>query len=294
MAALVPHSPPPRRSSSFASSLSSSSRGGGGTSSSALSRQGARLGIITAYKDLNLHSAAAKGNIGPSTPPAQWGRGPRLGPFVSGCTCHRIASHRLTPHPLLAGLVQYALANGQPVNSVLDGVLPIHAAASSGSETVVRMLIEAGADVNSPRVSRRYTREGTKSSGQSVGTRGELQGTGRDSGARRGADPIGCPQARPRFTLPPRTATRSSSPYSCRTAPTRVSPRSTARRPSRLRPRTASSTPPTCSTRMRFSSTRRRRFSSKRKGTMTSEAFRAAVAGAAARNVTADERASGP
>ncbi|BGP57346.1 hypothetical protein JCM8202_002513 [Rhodotorula sphaerocarpa] len=133
MAALVPHSPPPRRSSSFASSLSSSSRGGGGTSSSALSRQGARLGIITAYKDLNLHSAAAKGNI---------------------------------------GLVQYALANGQPVNSVLDGVLPIHAAASSGSETVVRMLIEAGADVNSPRVSRRYTREGTKSSGQSVGTRG--------------------------------------------------------------------------------------------------------------------------
>lgn len=72
-----------------------------------------------------------------------------------------------------AGLVQYALANGQPVNSVLDGVLPIHAAASSGNETVVRMLVEAGADVNSPRLSRRFTREGTKSSGQSVGTRGE-------------------------------------------------------------------------------------------------------------------------
>ncbi|GAA5993532.1 hypothetical protein JCM10908_000636 [Rhodotorula pacifica] len=126
---------PPRRSSSFASSLSSSSRGGSTTTSNAtaLSRQAARLGIVTAYKDLNLHSAAAKGNI---------------------------------------GLVQYALANGQPVNSVLDGVLPIHAAASSGSETVVRMLVEAGADVNSPRLSRRFTREGTKSSGHSVGTQG--------------------------------------------------------------------------------------------------------------------------
>ncbi|KWU41641.1 hypothetical protein RHOSPDRAFT_11394, partial [Rhodotorula sp. JG-1b] len=102
-------------------------------SATALSRQAARLGIVTNYKDLNLHSAAAKGNV---------------------------------------GLVQYALAHGQPVNSVLDGVLPIHAAASSGNETVVRMLVEAGADVNSPRLSRRFTREGTKSSGQSVGTRG--------------------------------------------------------------------------------------------------------------------------
>ncbi|GEM10367.1 ankyrin repeat protein [Rhodotorula toruloides] len=46
------------------------------------------------------------------------------------------------------GLVQYALAHGQPVNSILAGVLPLHAAASSGNETVVRMLIEAGADVN--------------------------------------------------------------------------------------------------------------------------------------------------
>lgn len=49
------------------------------------------------------------------------------------------------------GLVKYALMNGQPVNSVVNGVLPIHAAASSGNEAVVRMLIEAGADVNSPR-----------------------------------------------------------------------------------------------------------------------------------------------
>jgi hypothetical protein len=61
-------SPPPRRTSSFASSLSSSSRGGGGGSSShsatALSRQAARLGIVTSYRDLNLHSAAAKGNVG--------------------------------------------------------------------------------------------------------------------------------------------------------------------------------------------------------------------------------------
>lgn len=58
-------SPPPRRTSSFASSLSSSSRGGGSShSATALSRQAARLGIVTNYKDLNLHSAAAKGNVG--------------------------------------------------------------------------------------------------------------------------------------------------------------------------------------------------------------------------------------
>ena len=41
--------------------------------------------------------------------------------------------------------------HGQPVNSVLNGVLPIHVAASAGNEHVVQMLIEAGADVNAPR-----------------------------------------------------------------------------------------------------------------------------------------------
>ena len=50
-----------------------------------------------------------------------------------------------------AGLVKYALMHGQPVNSVLNGVLPIHIAASSGSELVVQMLIDAGADVNAAR-----------------------------------------------------------------------------------------------------------------------------------------------
>jgi ankyrin repeat protein len=41
--------------------------------------------------------------------------------------------------------------HGQPVNSVLNGVLPIHIAASSGNEQVVQMLIDAGADVNAAR-----------------------------------------------------------------------------------------------------------------------------------------------
>ncbi|GAA6041380.1 hypothetical protein JCM8097_007694 [Rhodosporidiobolus ruineniae] len=100
---------------------------------SSLCRQDARLGITTAYRDLSLHSACAHGNV---------------------------------------GLVQYALTHGQPVNSVLNGVLPLHAAASSGSETVVRMLIEAGADVNSPRLPRRYSNERSKASGLSVGTQG--------------------------------------------------------------------------------------------------------------------------
>ncbi|ORY89103.1 hypothetical protein BCR35DRAFT_255732, partial [Leucosporidium creatinivorum] len=70
------------------------------------------------------------------------------------------------------GLVKYALQNGQPVNSVLSGVLPLHAAASSGNETIVRLLIDHGADVNSPRLPRRYSNDGSKTSGLSVGTAG--------------------------------------------------------------------------------------------------------------------------
>ena len=49
------------------------------------------------------------------------------------------------------GLVKYALEHGQPINSVLDGVLPLHVACSGGNEHVVRLLIEKGADVNAPR-----------------------------------------------------------------------------------------------------------------------------------------------
>ncbi|RXK41578.1 hypothetical protein M231_01077 [Tremella mesenterica] len=69
------------------------------------------------------------------------------------------------------GLVHYALTHGQPVNSVLHGVLPLHAACSGGSATVVRMLIERGADVNAPRLPRRYS-DGKRSNVPSVGTAG--------------------------------------------------------------------------------------------------------------------------
>ncbi|WVQ96703.1 hypothetical protein IAU59_003810 [Kwoniella sp. CBS 9459] len=69
------------------------------------------------------------------------------------------------------GLVQYALTHGQPVNSVLHGVLPLHAACSGGSVSVVRMLLECGADVNAPRLPRRYS-DGKKGTAPSVGTAG--------------------------------------------------------------------------------------------------------------------------
>ena len=49
------------------------------------------------------------------------------------------------------GLVTYALDHGQPVNSVVDGVLPLHVACSGGNDRIVRLLIERGADVNAPR-----------------------------------------------------------------------------------------------------------------------------------------------
>ncbi|KAH7096306.1 hypothetical protein BKA62DRAFT_603419, partial [Auriculariales sp. MPI-PUGE-AT-0066] len=49
----------------------------------------------------------------------------------------------------------YALSAGQPVNSVLDGVLPIHAACAGGNEAVVQLLLRHGADVNAPRLPRK-------------------------------------------------------------------------------------------------------------------------------------------
>jgi ankyrin repeat protein len=50
------------------------------------------------------------------------------------------------------GLVEYALCHGQPINSVLDGVLPLHAACAGGNIQVVKVLIDHGADVNAPRL----------------------------------------------------------------------------------------------------------------------------------------------
>lgn len=49
------------------------------------------------------------------------------------------------------GLVGYALNHGQPVNSVVDGVLPLHAACAGGNSQVVKLLIDHGADVNAQR-----------------------------------------------------------------------------------------------------------------------------------------------
>ncbi|KAG1864367.1 ankyrin repeat-containing domain protein, partial [Suillus subluteus] len=43
---------------------------------------------------------------------------------------------------------QFALNHGQPVNSVLDGVLPLHAACAGGNDLVVNLLIKNRADVN--------------------------------------------------------------------------------------------------------------------------------------------------
>jgi ankyrin repeat protein len=72
------------------------------------------------------------------------------------------------------GLVHYALTHGQPVNSLLHGCLPLHAACSGGSVSVVRMLIDRGADVNAPRLPRRYSENGKRgNSAPAVGTVGE-------------------------------------------------------------------------------------------------------------------------
>ncbi|KAI0296519.1 hypothetical protein B0F90DRAFT_1819949 [Multifurca ochricompacta] len=78
----------------------------------------AKFNVTTEFPQLGLHSAAATGNI---------------------------------------GLAKYAISHGQPINSVIDGVLPLHAACSGGNDMVVRLLIDNGADVNAPRLPRRYS-----------------------------------------------------------------------------------------------------------------------------------------
>lgn len=93
------------------------------TSSRAVQKAEAKYNVTTEYPNYGLHSAAATGNI---------------------------------------GLVSFALTNGQPTNAVLDGVLPLHAAASGGNTRVVRMLIDAGADLNAGRLSRKLGAGGGK------------------------------------------------------------------------------------------------------------------------------------
>ncbi|KAI9236719.1 MAG: hypothetical protein BYD32DRAFT_369462, partial [Podila humilis] len=57
---------------------------------------------------------------------------------------------------------KFALDNGQPIDSAVNGVLPIHAACCSNSNmAVVLFLIEHGADVNSRRYPRKYSGEKT-------------------------------------------------------------------------------------------------------------------------------------
>ncbi|TCD67082.1 hypothetical protein EIP91_000595 [Steccherinum ochraceum] len=97
-------------------------------------RAEAKYNVTLDFPHLGLHAAAATGNI---------------------------------------GLVKYALEHGQPINSVLDGVLPLHAACSGGNDLVVRLLIERGADVNAPRLPRRYSNDKNRdASAPIVGTSG--------------------------------------------------------------------------------------------------------------------------
>ncbi|KAF8971070.1 hypothetical protein BDZ97DRAFT_1335792 [Flammula alnicola] len=94
----------------------------------------AKYNVTTEFPSLGLHAAAATGNV---------------------------------------GLVEYALNNGQPINSVLDGVLPLHAACAGGNVQVVKVLIDHGADVNAPRLPRKYSLDKNRdTSAPIVGTSG--------------------------------------------------------------------------------------------------------------------------
>ncbi|KAI0633745.1 hypothetical protein C8Q77DRAFT_809116 [Trametes polyzona] len=97
-------------------------------------RAEAKYNVTLDFPNLGLHSAASSGNL---------------------------------------GLVTYALDHGQPVNSVVDGVLPLHVACSGGNDLIVRLLIERGADVNAPRLPRKYSNDRHRdTSAPIVGTSG--------------------------------------------------------------------------------------------------------------------------
>ncbi len=72
------------------------------------------------------------------------------GPLTSFCVVTNYNLHAGAANGDI-GLVEFALARRQPINSVLDGVQPLHAAAAGGNEQVVKLLIDYGADVNAPR-----------------------------------------------------------------------------------------------------------------------------------------------
>lgn len=65
----------------------------------------------------------------------------------------------LITHLSLLGLVKFALDNGQPIDSVVNGVYAIHAACCNNNVAVVLYLIEHGADVNARRLPRKYSPE---------------------------------------------------------------------------------------------------------------------------------------
>ncbi|ORX80279.1 hypothetical protein K493DRAFT_186480, partial [Basidiobolus meristosporus CBS 931.73] len=69
------------------------------------------------------------------------------------------------------GLVKFALDHGQSIDSVVNGILPIHAACCSGNFVVVKYLLDRGADVNARRCSRRYSGE-SLNSGMTLSTTG--------------------------------------------------------------------------------------------------------------------------
>ncbi|PCH43586.1 hypothetical protein WOLCODRAFT_138452 [Wolfiporia cocos MD-104 SS10] len=93
----------------------------------------AKYNVSVDFPNLGLHSGAASGNV---------------------------------------GLVKYALEHGQPINSVLDGVLPLHVACSGGNGLIVQLLIDMGADVNAPRLPRRYSSDKNRDSPIIVGASG--------------------------------------------------------------------------------------------------------------------------
>ncbi|KAF9378437.1 hypothetical protein CPB97_009584 [Podila verticillata] len=104
-----------------------------------------------------LSSAASTTTMPALSKPAQGKKVLNLG-LHSGAACGNL------------GLVKFALDNGQAIDSVVNGVFPIHAASCSNANiAVVRYLIERGADVNARRLPRKYSSE---KGVQTVGTTG--------------------------------------------------------------------------------------------------------------------------
>ncbi|KDN52971.1 hypothetical protein K437DRAFT_133891 [Tilletiaria anomala UBC 951] len=169
--------------------LGNTSGSGGGSDRNAVSSASIALsslvnaGVISSSSvssNFSLVTASSNTSVGTSAGGAAGGSGAAAG--ASSFILLGGGSHEHTaPNTLLSlgmhsaaatgnvGLIKFAFDHGQSVASVLNGIVPLHAASSGGSEAAVRLLLAYGADPNAPRIKVKPSQSAGSGSGGGVG-----------------------------------------------------------------------------------------------------------------------------